>query len=69
MLLGTVQAVSFSTDPARGRFPPPRIVEELDASFVVRDHDRQALAYIYFEDEPGRRSKAILARSDLASRS
>jgi len=35
-------------------FPPPWSVEELDACYVVRDHDGQALAYIYFEDEPGR---------------
>jgi hypothetical protein len=36
-------------------FPPPWSVEELDACFVVRDHNGQALAYVYFEDEPGRR--------------
>ena len=35
------------------RFPPPWSVEELDACFVVRDRNGQALAYIYFEDEPG----------------
>jgi len=28
------------------RFPPPWSVEELDASFVVRDHDGQQLAYV-----------------------
>ena len=31
---------------------------------VVRDHDGQQLAYIYFEDEPGRRSAAKLLAKD-----
>ncbi len=35
------------------RFPPPWSVEEQDACFVVRDHNRRALGYVYFEDEPG----------------
>jgi len=38
------------------RFPPPWSVEEQVACFVVRDRDGQQLAYVYFEDEPGRRS-------------
>jgi hypothetical protein len=42
------------------RFPPPWTIEELDACFVVRDHDGQALAYVYYEEEPGRRSAAKL---------
>jgi hypothetical protein len=40
--------------PSR-RFPPPWTVDELEACFVVRDHNGQQLAYVYFEDEPGRR--------------
>ena len=44
------------TDPRR--FPPPWFVEETDACFIVRDKNGQALAYVYFEEEPGRRSAA-----------
>jgi len=40
--------------PAR-RFPPPWSVEELEACFVVQDGSCQKRAYVYFEDEPGRR--------------
>ena len=47
------------------RFPPPWSVEEYnDACFVVRDHDGQQLAYVYFEEEPGRRSAAKLLTKD-----
>jgi hypothetical protein len=46
--------------PSPRRFPPPWIVEEHnDACFVVRDAAGQALAYIYFEEEPGRRSADV----------
>jgi hypothetical protein len=50
------------------RFPPPWSVEEQAACFVVRDHNGQALAYVYFEDEPGRRSAAKLLSKDEARR-
>jgi len=40
------------------RFPPPWIVDETAACFIVRDGNKQALAYLYFENEPGRRSSA-----------
>jgi hypothetical protein len=50
------------------RFPLPWSVEESDACFVVRDHNGQQLAYVYFEDEPGRRSAAKLLSKDEARR-
>jgi hypothetical protein len=54
--------------PAR-RFPPPWSVEEYnDACFVIRDGNGQQLAYVYFEDEPGRRSAAKLLSKDEARR-
>ena len=37
------------------RFPPPWSVEEEEACFIVRDHNGQALTYVYFEEEPGQR--------------
>ena len=53
--------------PAR-RFPPPWSVEELEACFVVRDYDGQQRAYVYFEEEPGRRSAAKLLTKDEVRR-
>jgi hypothetical protein len=44
------------------RFPPPWSVEELSVCFVVGDHNEQALAYVYFEEEPGRRSDGQAAQ-------
>ena len=51
------------------RFPPPWTIEELnDACFVVRDGAGQQLAYVYFEEEPGRRSAAKLLTKDEVRR-
>ena len=46
-------------------FPTPWSVET-DACFIVRDANGQALAYVYFEEEPGRRSAAHLLTHDEA---
>ena len=37
------------------RFPPPWSFEDIDAAFVVKDGSGQKVAYVYYEDEPGRR--------------
>jgi hypothetical protein len=52
--------------PEPRRFPPPWSVEETDACFIVRDANRQALAYVYLEDEPRRRAAAKLLTRDEA---
>jgi len=55
--------------PTARRFPSPWTLDEAnDACFIVRDHNGQALAYVYFEDEPGRRSAAKLLTCDEARR-
>jgi len=54
--------------PAARRFPPPWTIEELAECFIVRDASGQALAYVYFEDEPGRRAAAKLPTRDGARR-
>jgi hypothetical protein len=48
------------------RFPPPWSIEESAACFIVRDGDKQALAYVYFDNGPGRRSAAKLLTRDEA---
>jgi len=40
----------------------------MDERFIVRDANRQALAYVYFEEEPGRRAAAKLLTRDEARR-
>jgi hypothetical protein len=52
--------------PERRRFPPPWSIEERAACFIVRDGNRQALAYVYYETEAGRRSSANLLTRDEA---
>jgi hypothetical protein len=53
----------------RRRFPPPWDIEEHNRScFIVPDNSGQALAYVYFESEPGRRTAANLLTRDEARR-
>jgi hypothetical protein len=46
------------------RFRPPWTVQELDACFIVKDSAGQKMVFVYFEDEPGRRSAAKLLTKD-----
>jgi hypothetical protein len=45
------------------RFPPPWSVEDIGVAFKVCDSTGQRLAYVYFEEEPGRRSVAKLLKA------
>ena len=49
-------------------FPPPWSAELQPNYYVVRDADGQQLAYVYFENEPERRSAAKLLTKDEARR-
>ena len=53
------------------RFPPAWSVEEPDQKldrqcYIVRDANGHALAYVYFEEEKGRRAAAKLLSRDEA---
>ena len=54
--------------PSGAPLPAAPIDEHNNARFIVRDATGQALAYVYFEDEPGRRSVAKLLTRDEARR-
>jgi hypothetical protein len=50
------------------RFTPPWDLEDNGRCFIVRDSNGQALSYVYYENEPGRRSAADLLTRDEARR-
>jgi hypothetical protein len=49
-------------------FPAPWTVDDNGSCFIVRDHNGQALAYVYFEDDPDRRTAGKLLTRDEARR-
>jgi hypothetical protein len=52
----------------RSPLQPPWDIEDNGACFIVRDHNGQALAFVYCEDEPGRRATGKLLTPDEARR-
>ena len=54
---------------ASRRFPLPWTFEDHNnACFIVRDANGLAVAYVYYEEEPGRRAAADLMTKDKARR-
>jgi hypothetical protein len=47
---------------------PPWTIEDNGACYIVKDRNGQALAYVYYENEPGRRTAANLLTRDEARR-
>jgi hypothetical protein len=68
IFVGFAAIIVWVADWTSHRSPPPWSVEEQDACYVVRDRGGQQLAYVYFEDEPGRRSAAKLLTKGEARR-
>jgi hypothetical protein len=55
------------TEPRR--FPPPWTFEDYnDACFIVKDANAMNVAYVYYEEEKGRRAAANLVTKDEAQR-
>jgi hypothetical protein len=54
--------------PSPRRFPPPWSAEVNPNCFIVRDANKQQLAYVHNENEPGPRSAAKLLTKDEARR-
>ena len=49
-------------------FPPPWTIEDHnDACFIVKDANGLAVAYVYYEEEPGRRAAKEEARRIAAN--
>jgi hypothetical protein len=55
-------------DPLMLAASRPSSVEDIGAAFVVKNSAGQKLAYVYFEEEPRRRSAAKLLSKDEARR-
>ncbi len=68
LLLYAQERTTQSLAVAERRFPPPWSVEDIGAAFVVKENSGQKLAYVYYEEEPGRRLAAKLLSRNEARR-
>jgi hypothetical protein len=59
---------AMTKQPSRRRFTAPWDIDDNGACFIVRDSNGQALSYVYYENEPGRRAAADLLTRDEARR-
>jgi endo-1,4-beta-D-glucanase Y len=50
------------------RFPAPWTTEDNGAALIVKDGSGHAVAYVYYEEEPGRLAAANLMTRDEARR-
>ena len=64
----TLHTLADMRDLVEHRLPPPWSAEVTPNCFIVRDANGQALSYVYYESEPGRRSAAKLLSKDEARR-
>jgi hypothetical protein len=63
------QSAAWQTwDPHKEKEPVKGGLFDISPRFIVRDANGQALAYVYFEEEPGRRAAAKLLARDEARR-
>jgi len=58
---------TLGTMPNR-RFTPPWSIEDIGTAYVVKDGGGQKLAYLHYEDEPGRRSTTKMLTKDETRR-
>jgi len=65
---GRVKVKSDRAAPEQWRLRSPCVVEDLANCFVVRARGGQQLAYVYYEDDPRRRSIVKVLSRDQARR-
>jgi hypothetical protein len=66
--LAELDALTNSEQCPPAAFRHPWTVDETDACFIVKDRNGQALVYVYYEDEPGRRMATHRLTRDEARR-